>query len=357
MRVLHVFSKLDKGGAELRTISLYEKLHQEGVVFDFLCLSGQKGELDDSVIQKGSNIYYIDLKKITSVFYILKLLFKSNYKIVHSHVHYTSGIIALLSRITKVPIRISHLRSTGNGKKKNKLNEAKNLILKKIMITFSTNVLCVSQSVKDSLGNSKKNKKVEVLYNGFSDEVIFRNAKKNKNQIIHVGRMIPDKNHLKVLKIFKVMLAENRDLNLVFVGKENQIIKAEMTSYIENNELNDKVSFYGVRSDVSKLFRESQLMIYPSKREGLPGSVIEALLNETSVLGSNIPSIVELQEYFDDLLVLSTEQSTEDWANLALEILKKQQDNKPIFSTGQFESSSFHINKHVEEIKKLYEFG
>jgi glycosyltransferase involved in cell wall biosynthesis len=61
------------------------------------------------------------------------------------------------------------------------------------------------------------------------------------------------------------------------------------------------VTFLGWRDDLPQLFEGSDIMLHPSRSEGMPNSVLEALGAGLPVLASRIPEIQELLES-DDLL-------------------------------------------------------
>ena len=56
-RVLNIFGKLDRGGAELRTISVLPYASSENIRVDFCVLSGERGDLDAEVEASGGEVY------------------------------------------------------------------------------------------------------------------------------------------------------------------------------------------------------------------------------------------------------------------------------------------------------------
>src|SRR5690606_29358389 len=99
---------------------------------------------------------------------LIKVIKKENVNIVHSHMFLASGIIMLVSKMFGVEKRISHLRSTGNGKDNNLKNKLMHPVLKGITVKYSTNILGVSKAVLRTIFNDYySNNKFVVLYNGF----------------------------------------------------------------------------------------------------------------------------------------------------------------------------------------------
>ena len=110
LRVLNVFGQLERGGAELRAGELAEAFPPDHLRSDFLVLSGLDGVLDDRVRAAGGDVVKCALDpSFTWKFY--RLLRQRRYDVVHSHVHYFSGVILSLARIAGIRGRVSHLHT------------------------------------------------------------------------------------------------------------------------------------------------------------------------------------------------------------------------------------------------------
>lgn len=114
-KVLHIFGRMSYGGAEKRTLDLMRHIDRKRYHFHFCVLSGQSGELDKEIQHLGGSIHYIALS-LAFPFKFLQLLRREQYDVVHSHIHYSSGLILWLSALANVPIRIAHFRNTSDGK-------------------------------------------------------------------------------------------------------------------------------------------------------------------------------------------------------------------------------------------------
>src|SRR5206468_1526753 len=63
------------------------------------------------------------------------------------------------------------------------------------------------------------------------------------------------------------------------------------------------VQFLGVRSDIADLLSASDICVLPSRREGFPGAVLEAMALECPIVVSDIPSVRELVDDSTAVLV------------------------------------------------------
>src|SRR5262245_31551426 len=110
LRILHVFGRLERGGAELRLVEVAEALSKNRVRSDFLVLSGLDGVLDDRVRAAGGDVFKCPLDvRFPYAFY--RLVRDRRYDIVNSHVHYFPGVVLALARLAGVAGRVAHLHT------------------------------------------------------------------------------------------------------------------------------------------------------------------------------------------------------------------------------------------------------
>ena len=104
--------------------------------------------------------------------------------------------------------------------------------------------------------------------------------KANKN-LVSVGELNANKNHEIVIKSL-VSYPELSDLNYLIVGEG--VLRPKLEDLIIRNNLTDRVKLFGYRADGYKYIAQADIFIFPSLREGLPVSVMEAM-----ALGKPIP--------------------------------------------------------------------
>ena len=102
---------------------------------------------------------------------------------------------------------------------------------------------------------------------------------------IHVGHFGEQKNQTFLIDVFKKIHDKNTNTKLVLVGEGEQIQKIK--NKVLNLGLNHDVLFLGKRKDVSNLLSLADIMIFPSKHEGLPFALIEAQASGLPVICSS----------------------------------------------------------------------
>src|SRR5260370_12852184 len=167
LRILHVLSRMNRGGAELRTLDLMRHIDRERYYFEFCCTSGLAGELDRQVIELGGRIHPVrfDLDFPNR---FRALLRERRFDAVHSHLHYSSGYILRLAAKEGVPARIAHFRSTHAGHGNSLRRRLQRALMRRWLDRSATRILGVSgASLQDAWGAAwPQDARCVVLYNG-----------------------------------------------------------------------------------------------------------------------------------------------------------------------------------------------
>lgn len=91
------------------------------------------------------------------------------------------------------------------------------------------------------------------------------------------------------------------DVHLVLVGVGKQLNRIKKLS--QKLKLENQIHFLGYRKDVPVLMRASAVCILPSKREGLPRCLLEAMALGVPVVGSKIRGIEDLLKNHAGILI------------------------------------------------------
>lgn len=102
--------------------------------------------------------------------------------------------------------------------------------------------------------------------------------------LLSVGELNKNKNHEIVLQA----LNKIKDKNFIYLICGRGILKEYLERKTQELHLENKVKLLGYRSNVIEILKTADLFIFPSKREGLPVSIIEAMAARLSVIASNV---------------------------------------------------------------------
>lgn len=280
IRILCVFSNLNRGGAESMCMNLYRHIDKNKIQFDFVKHTSVIGHFEDEIHKLGGKIYTAPRYKIYNHLSYVNwwkkhLLLHPEYKIIHGHFFTISAVFfkvaKKLGRVT-----IGHSHSTSSGR-----NVIKQLYLKKVEKYSDYCLACGQQAGKwlfphktfDVLNNAINVD--DFKYNEVYRKEIREGLGINDELLIGtVGNLHSIKNPFGIIEIFKNVCTENPNARLLWVGAGD--LKNKIEQKLDEENIRDKVFLMGSRPDVNKLLQAMDIFILPSFFEGLGIASIEA---------------------------------------------------------------------------------
>lgn len=110
--------------------------------------------------------------------------------------------------------------------------------------------------------------------------------------LLSVGELSVNKNHETVIRA----LAELRDPQLKYVVCGCGKLEDRLRDLIERLGLAGRAMLLGYRADVDRLYAAADLFVFPSRREGMPVALMEALASGLPAVCSETRGSVELTE-------------------------------------------------------------
>ena len=153
--VVHLFGSMDRGGAEMRALELVRQRLRPGEHHVFMALSGRKGALDEEFRSLNSEVMARRLSPTFPLWFIAELRRRRPTHL-HSHVHLASGYLLLLGWLARVPRRIAHFHSIGDGRASNAARRAYRTIGLVLVHLFATDVVAVSHVVLGVVSGSRR---------------------------------------------------------------------------------------------------------------------------------------------------------------------------------------------------------
>lgn len=372
IRILHLFGSMNCGGAETMLMNIYRNIDMSKIHFDFLVHSKEKGYYDDEIIARGGTIYYIPSQGQVGLWrYLLtlKIFLKENgpFDILHSHLDWQGGIIALAARLGGIKKVIVHSH-TSSWMNSEKLKYKLLLALQKICIFFcATDFWACSQNAADFLFYKKNisQRYIQNITNAIDLDAymaVTEGDRKNIRSQIgavaqtlvigHVGSITSVKNHDFLIDVANCLKNKNIDFKMVFAGKGDNSYEREIKEKINQLQLEEKIVFLGLRNDIAKVMSAFDIFILPSIYEGLAMVAIEAQ-------ASGLPCIVSqgVPRQVDMGLGLVTQLSTkniEQWISLIMKLGNHQQcrDKQKIYDC--LSQNGYNIKFSTTHIKELY---
>lgn len=327
-RLVHVFTKLDRGGAELRTLEALRALGGRSPVETHILIhSGAAGALDDEFRRAGAVLHHIRLTAAGVAPRFIHFLRDERIDAVHSHVQYFSGWLLLLAKAAGIRTRIAHLWITENPPARSPFSAFHRLVGRELLRRHATRVLSVGRDTMSiAYGEAwRRDARCRVVYGGVpvarhtaADLTRIRREARaalgvsdDETLVCHVGRYDEAKNHERVVRIFAAMGDRCR---LLLVGGGSDKVARRIRRKVREHGVERSVIVAGVRDDVLRLVAASDVLLFPSTREGLPGAVLEALSVGTPCVASAIPGTREIAEFSPAIELVGLDEDDRTWA-------------------------------------------
>lgn len=360
IRILHFIPGFLYGGIESRFLDWYELIDKEKVQFDLLIQTDSNNSIFDNFKEKGGNVYQVPPLSISTIqkhINFLKVLFNENqYSAVHCHSADKSYFVLSQAEKAGINVRILHARTSsfsGGG------DLVVRNLFKKLSLSRATNYFAVSEVAGEWLFGKRNIEEVEIIKNAVvSDKFIFDNKIRSEIRrkyklktsdilIGHVGRFTYAKNHLFLLDIFKEVNESKSEAKLVLVG-DGPYLDA-IKSKAKKLGIQDNIIFIGYSDKPEIYYHAMDVFLFPSRYEGLPGSLIEAQISDLNCLISD--SITKEAIFLDSTKSLSINKSSKEWAEVisSLDFNRKRTNN-----AEKVKSAGYDLENVVKSLEKFY---
>lgn len=175
----------------------------------------------------------------------------------------------------------------------------------------------------------------------------------NAPLLVNIGRLVPQKGQHYLIKAMPVVRERHPAVRLVIAG--DGPLRQDLETLIAKLGLTDVVQLVGTQDDVSELLHACDCFVFSSVYEGLPGSVIEAMLAACPIVASDIPMLDEIL----DSGATGVRVPGGDPAALAHAVCRVLEDRelaRRIGSRAQAVAEQrFHIDAIVLQMQQFYE--
>lgn len=289
LHVLHVFGKLNRGGAESRVMDLYRNMDCTKVQFDFMQHTTRVCDFQPEIEQLGGKVYHVPPFRFWNYFFYCKawkefIKKHPEIRIVHGHMTSTASIYLPIAH-KKGVFTIAHSRNAGVDKGiKGKLTKFLRRNLKeKCDRCFACSKLA-GEAVFGKEAMEQGN--VTIIPNAI-DAARFTfdpEVRKQKREELHiqpqefligeVGRFDPQKNQKYAVEILAECRKKNFPAKLILIG-EGPLME-NVRQQVEELRLQEYVIFTGLQKNVVPFYQAMDFFLLPSFYEGLPGVAVEA---------------------------------------------------------------------------------
>lgn len=368
IKVLFVIDTLEGYGAEKSLVEISKNLKEVSPVFVHIYKGAM---LRPALEEAGIKVYSISLKQKYGFRKAVKLLqeiyLKEKPHLIHATL-YRSEIItrklkAKFPEIKLIGSLVSNAYSEDRYFGKDYIARIKlhyfYLLEKKtvpLVDLFISNSHTIKRVTSDALGIPDE--KIQVIFRG-RDKNNYKNFinrsradtfKDKKIILLNVSRLIPLKGQLDLIRALPEV-TKKFDVKLIIAGDgyykarlEHEIIRLELEKYIELIGRTDKVI---------NCLEKTDLFLYPSYSEGLPGALIEAMMAGNIIIASDIPENLECVN--ESCAVLFEKGNIVDLSDKILKVLGNLNTYKKLGLKAQKTAfEKFDIKKIARQYESVY---
>jgi len=307
--ILYVVTAGEFGGSVVHVLQLAEYMAKKG--HQVAILAAPEPRLMENAERLGvqffSNPYFVRpvsfRKDLPALFNVVRVVHKLNPDLVSAHstkAGYAARLACFLFR--KPVIFTAHGWAFTEGK--NPLVRYLLALAERLAAKVTRKIICVSEHDKNLALRFRvaPEQKLIVIHNGM-EPTLYINAdgskvrselglKEDEILITMVARFVPQKDHNTLLQALSLLPGGEFKAALVGGGERETFFRKKAGEL----GLRDKVIFLGERRDVPQILAASDIFVLSSNWEGLPRSIIEAMMAGLPVVATRVGGVPELVE-------------------------------------------------------------
>jgi glycosyltransferase involved in cell wall biosynthesis len=379
IKVIHMITKLELGGAQQNTIFTVANLNRE--IFHPVLWSGPGGILTDYA----SKDFGEDFKLVPHLFrevnpkndllalLELRQMLKQEKArepdapiVVHTHSSKAGILGRIAARLTHVPIIVHTFHGFGFNDFQPRPVQAAYILAEKITGGMTHGLVFVSRTNMERAKDLKigREDRYRLIRSGidlseFKPKSIDRRSKRREMGVAEDGKVVtmvacfkPQKNPVDFIRMAGLVLKQVPDAWFVVAGDGE--LRPEMEAAISQYGLKDRVRLLGWRKDVPEILWASDLLVLTSLWEGLPRVFPQAMSAGLAVVGTKVDggpeAVIDGQNGY-----LVPPRDFEAIARRVVELLKDDARRESMGKRGSEMAAEWDIHKMVRDQEELYQ--
>jgi len=287
IKIIQIIESLESRGAERVLVDVLKHLDKRRLSVQVCCLA-HKGELASELEASGLPVFSLgkrpglDPKVLPRLICLIRA---QRYDIVHTHIFTANFWGRLAARWAGVPVVISHEHSTFA------LEHPLRRLINRLLAPWTDRILVVSEPLRKSFirnGHLPK-QKIEVLSNGVDFTRLERSrpfARSAAFVVGMVGALESRKDPQTFLEAARRVVTSHPEMEFWVVG--GGPLRRGLEERARHLGLEDRVRFWGHRSDGLSLIKAMDCFVVPSRTEGQSIALLEAMALGRAIVATNI---------------------------------------------------------------------
>lgn len=295
MKIVQIMPEFGLAGAETMCENLTNELVGMGHTVAIISMYDYHSPITDRLEKNGIKIHYLGKKNgldISSIWKLRKLLKLESPDVIHTH-RYIIEYAVPASIGLHIKRKIHTVHNIASKELPKSVRKLCRLFYKFLGVT----PVALSDIIQDSIVEEYKlNKdKVPVAFNGVPLEkcVIKKSYSLGKTvDVLHVGRFSEQKNHVALVEAAIKVHSIKNNVRFLLVG--DGPLKNDISQLIKEKGADGFIIECGKTDNVFQYMQSADIFCLPSKYEGIPMTLIEAMGSGLPIVASRVGGIPDM---------------------------------------------------------------
>jgi len=352
MKILHVITSLEIGGAENLVTELLPRFKQLGIDAELAIFNGTRTPLYHRLEKNGIRIHSLtrgssNVYNPANIFRLHKIIRAGHYDIVHTHNTAPQYFAALCQGISPHPILITTEHNTDNRRRHFALFRP----LDRWMYRHYNRIICISNKAKDNLDSYLGRADRSVLVLNGVDTNRYANPIKNISAsdpvtLTMIAGMRLQKDQDTIIRAL-THLPDNVRLCLVGDGPRREALQ----NLAHECGVATRVDFAGVQFDIPARLKQADILIMSSHFEGLSLSSVESMASGRPLIASDVDGLSEVVSGAGLLFPHSDDKAL---AEAIMSLIDDPQKYHDVARACQQRAASYSIDRTVAGYIDIY---
>ena len=328
IRILHIVGAMYPGGMENFIMNLFRNIDRTRFQFDFIVHQQKDKDYTEEIEKLGGRVYLLPRltrKPFSNLHRIRRLVRENHYPMVIRHTANALVAPQLLAAKSAGAVTVCHSHNETDPQ----------LRLHRIGQRLMRRAADIRLACSEKAGHwMYGDQSFEVIHNAIDiPRFAYHESKaakireefhlEGRHAYGNIANFIASKNHSYLLRIYREIIKLDPDAVCFCLGEGD--LRPQIEEEIKELHLEKRVILTGIRGDVPDFMSALDVLVFPSRFEGLPLTLIEAQ-------AAGLPSLIS-DTITGDVIVtegivqqLSIELDPKEWAERAVLLAKEQSD-------------------------------
>lgn len=293
MRILHVITSLDTGGAEHLMVDLLPRLRDLGNEVELLVFDSVRTPFYEQLEEHGIVIHSLGIGgNVYNPLNIFKLVrFMRKYDVIHTHNTACQLFVPIARCLAMDGAKLFTTEHNATNRRRG------NIIFKlldKWMYARYEKIICIAEQTRVNLEKHiGKKEKISTIYNGVDTSRYLKPIKDISGNDKYIVSMIAafreQKDQDTLIKAINI-LPEQYALQIVGDGARRE----NLEKLVNELKLASRVDFMGIRTDIPDILDQTDVVVLSSHWEGLSLASIEGMASGRPFVASDVDGLHEM---------------------------------------------------------------